>query len=119
MRRAVPGLQLSPRRGAPDVHGYFVFDRPPATDITGLSPYPWAAGAITANVSEVAQYYRALLTGRLVDSAILSAMKSTVSEGAKADFRGSRTDSASRAIRRDAAPHGDMAATSPATSCTR
>jgi D-alanyl-D-alanine carboxypeptidase len=84
------GLQLSARRGAPDVHGYFVFDRPPATDITGLSPYPWAAGAITSNVSEVAQYYRALLTGRLVDSAMLSAMKTTVSEGAKSDFRGSR-----------------------------
>jgi hypothetical protein len=44
------------------MHGYFVFDRSPATDITGLSGYPWAAGAITANVSEVAKFYRALLT---------------------------------------------------------
>jgi D-alanyl-D-alanine carboxypeptidase len=84
------GLQLSARRGGPDVHGYFVFDRPPATDITGLSPYPWAAGAITSNVAEVARYYRALLTGRLVDAATLSAMKTTVSEGAESDFRGSR-----------------------------
>jgi D-alanyl-D-alanine carboxypeptidase len=84
------GLQLSARRGAPEMHGYFVFDRPPATDITGLSPYPWAAGAITANVSEVAQFYRALLTGRLVDPAALSAMKTTVSEGKAGDFRGSR-----------------------------
>ena len=38
-------FQTSPRMPVPDAHGYYVFDKPPATDITGLTPYPWAAGA--------------------------------------------------------------------------
>ena len=42
----------------PDAHGYYVFDKPPATDITGLSPYPWAAGAVVANAADVASFYR-------------------------------------------------------------
>jgi hypothetical protein len=33
-------LQTSPRTAIPDAHGYYVFDKPPASDITGLSPYP-------------------------------------------------------------------------------
>ena len=84
-------LQLSARRDVPDVHGYLVLNRPPATDITGLSPYPWADGAIISTLSEVARYYRALLTGRLVDPAMLSAMKTTVPEGSGSDLPGVRS----------------------------
>ena len=43
-----------------------MFDKPPATDITGLSPYPWAAGALVANAADVASFYRALLSGRML-----------------------------------------------------
>jgi D-alanyl-D-alanine carboxypeptidase len=84
-------LQTSPQRAIPDAHGYYVFDKPPATDITGLSPYAWAAGAIVANGSDVASFYRALLSGRLLPSGSLRAMTTTVSEGDfPSDIRGSR-----------------------------
>src|SRR5262245_50006991 len=53
LRRSV--LQTSPRRAIPDAHGYYVFDKPPAADITGLSPFPWAAGAIVASAADVAR----------------------------------------------------------------
>src|SRR5215210_5789709 len=85
-------LQLSPKRDVPDVHGYLTLGRPPATDITGLSPYPWAAGAITSTIDEVARYYRALLGGRLVDPVMLRTMKTSVPEGPESDgFPGRRS----------------------------
>jgi D-alanyl-D-alanine carboxypeptidase len=79
-------FQRSARMPVPDAHGYYVFDKPPATDITGLSPYPWAAGALVANAADVASFYRALLSGRLFNAGSLRALKTTVGEGKKADL---------------------------------
>jgi D-alanyl-D-alanine carboxypeptidase len=59
-------------------HGYYVFGSPPATDITQLYPFSWAAGAIVSNTLDVAKYYRALLRGRLLEPGSLRAMKTVV-----------------------------------------
>lgn len=83
-------LQTSPRTAVPDAHGYYVFDKPPAADITGLSPYPWAAGAVGANAGDVASFYRALLSGRLLNAGSLRALKTTVAEGKEAGIAGAR-----------------------------
>jgi D-alanyl-D-alanine carboxypeptidase len=84
-------LQTSPRTTVPEAHGYYLLDKPPATDITGLSPYPWAAGAIVATASDVADFYRALLSGRLLRTTSLHAMETTVSEdNFPTDIKGSR-----------------------------
>ena len=79
-------FQTSPRMAVPDAHGYYVFDKPPAADITGLSPYPWAAGALVANAADVASFYRALLSGRLLNPGSLRALKTTVAEGKGAEM---------------------------------
>ena len=79
-------FQTSPRMPVPDAHGYYVFDKPPAADITGLSPYPWAAGALVANAADVASFYRALLSGRLLNAGSLRALKTTVAEGKGAEM---------------------------------
>jgi len=79
---------LSSHEAFPSAHGYFVLDRPPATDITGLSPYPWASGAIVSDSREVARYYAALLSGDLLSAASLAAMKTTVGQGGEADISG-------------------------------
>src|SRR5262249_33199760 len=84
-------LQRSPGTAIPDAHGYYRLDKPPTADITGLSPYPWAAGAIVATASDVADFYRALLSGRLLRPTSLRAIETTVSEGNfPTDIRGSR-----------------------------
>ncbi|HEY6891345.1 MAG TPA: serine hydrolase domain-containing protein [Solirubrobacter sp.] len=74
---------------APFAHGYRVFDQPPATDITGLNPYPWAAGAMVATAHDAARFYEALLGGRLLDRRLLREMKTTV-ENPGGDFKGQR-----------------------------
>jgi D-alanyl-D-alanine carboxypeptidase len=83
-------LPVSPGLAAPYAHGYFTLAKPPASDISGLSPYPWAAGAIVASGADTATFYRALLQGKLLQPEQLAAMKRTLSEGAKADLEGSR-----------------------------
>src|SRR4029077_6835505 len=70
-------FQTRPGLVAPYAHGYYVFDKPPATDISGLSPYPWAAGAIVANAAEIATFYRALLRGKLLHAKELKEMTTT------------------------------------------
>jgi D-alanyl-D-alanine carboxypeptidase len=82
-------FQTSPRMPVPDAHGYYIF-KPPATDITGLSPYPWAAGAIVSNAGDVASFYGALLSGRLLNAASLRALMTTVSEGKEGETADSR-----------------------------
>lgn len=83
-------FQTRPGLSPPYAHGYYIIKRPPAADISGLSPYPWAAGAITSTASDVANFYRALLLGRLLPRAELGEMRTTISEGAHADLPGSR-----------------------------
>lgn len=83
-------FQTHPGLSAPYAHGYYVFDKPPATDISGLSPYPWAAGAIVASGTDVMAFYHALLAGELLPAAELDTMKTTLSEGPQTDLPGSR-----------------------------
>jgi D-alanyl-D-alanine carboxypeptidase len=61
----------------PHAHGYLVIKKPPATDVTGLYPFPWAAGAIISDAPDTATFYRALLSGRLLSPALLQAMQTT------------------------------------------
>lgn len=57
--------------------------KPPAIDVTGLSPFPWAAGAIVSAVNDTATFYRALLSGRLLPADLVTAMETTVAEDPK------------------------------------
>ena len=65
------------RMPSPHAHGYLVIKKPPATDVTGLYPFPWAAGAIVSNAADTATFYRALLSGRLLSRRLLHAMQTT------------------------------------------
>ena len=83
-RRIFQPLQLSAtsfpttaRIASPHAHGYLVIKKPPATDVTGLYPFPWAAGAIVSNAADTATFYRALLSGRLLSPKLLHAMQTT------------------------------------------
>ena len=52
----------------PYAHGYMVLGAPPAIDVTGLSPtLSPASGAIVSTADDVADFYRALLSGRFFD----------------------------------------------------
>jgi D-alanyl-D-alanine carboxypeptidase len=79
-----------PRIASPYAHGYYVFAKPPATDVSGVSPFPWAAGAMVSTGADVLSFYRALLAGDLLEPKLLNAMKKTVSEGRRTDIPGSR-----------------------------
>ena len=68
---------MTARMPSPHAHGYLVIKKPPATDVTGLYPFPWAAGAIISNAADTATFYRALLAGRLLSPAMLGAMQTT------------------------------------------
>ena len=66
---------------SPYAHGYMLLGDPPLTDVTGLSPsLAPGSGGIVSTVRDVADFYRALLSGRLLKHAQLQAMKTTVSE---------------------------------------
>jgi D-alanyl-D-alanine carboxypeptidase len=66
---------------SPYAHGYRLFGKPPLIDVTGLSPsLAPGSGAIVSTVRDVADFYRALLAGRLLEPEQLHAMKTTVSE---------------------------------------
>ena len=65
---------------APDlVHGYVKVEGTPLIDITpGLNPtWGWAAGAIVSNPGDVATFYRALFTRKLLPATQLAEMEST------------------------------------------
>ena len=69
---------------SPYAHGYFLLGKPPLADLSGLSPsLSGPAGAIVSTVDDVAGFYRALLTGRLLGPAQLDAMKTTLPTGAE------------------------------------
>ena len=54
---------------------------PPLTDVTRLSPsLAPGSGGIVSTVGDIADFYRALLSGQLLKPAQLQAMKTTVSE---------------------------------------
>jgi D-alanyl-D-alanine carboxypeptidase len=80
-----PGLKK------PYAHGYMVLGKPPAIDVTGLSPsLSFASGAIVATARDTADFYRGLLTGRLLKPDVLKAMKTTISGGPHVDIPGQR-----------------------------
>jgi D-alanyl-D-alanine carboxypeptidase len=66
------------RMPTPYVHGYTVFGKA-GFDITGISPWFFpASGGIISTVGDVADFYRALLSGRLLQPDQLKAMKTMV-----------------------------------------
>jgi D-alanyl-D-alanine carboxypeptidase len=70
----------------PYAHGYFMLGPPTLTDLSAFSPsLSGAAGAIVSTVDDVAVFYRALLSGRLLKPAQLAGMKKTLPE-AKSDL---------------------------------
>ena len=76
---------------SPYAHGYMVVGKPPVTDVTGLSPsLSPASGAIVSTADDVLDFYRALLSGRLLPAHLLKAMMTTISEGPHVDIPGQR-----------------------------
>ena len=66
---------------SPYAHGYRLFGELPLVDVTGLSPsLAPGSGAIVSTVRDVADFYRALLAGKVLEPEQLKAMKQTVSE---------------------------------------
>jgi D-alanyl-D-alanine carboxypeptidase len=60
----------------PHIHGYMFVGAPSPMDVTDFSPTVLgAAGAILSNADDIADFYRALLRGRLFGAAELTAMK--------------------------------------------
>jgi D-alanyl-D-alanine carboxypeptidase len=74
----------TPRMPTPYAHGYTVLGKQARFDITGISPslFP-ASGAIISSVGDVADFYRALLSGRLLRPELLKAMKTMVPVGSR------------------------------------
>jgi D-alanyl-D-alanine carboxypeptidase len=63
----------------PYAHGYFMLKQPSLTDLSAFSPsLSGAAGAIVSTVDDVATFYRALLSGRLLKPAQMKAMQTTL-----------------------------------------
>ena len=73
----------SRRLPSPAAHGYFTFSGTQPTDVTSLYPYPWASGAAVATVSDVARFYRQVLSGRLLSPRLMAAMETTVDASAE------------------------------------
>ena len=70
-------------------HGYMLLGKPPLTDVTSLSPtLAPGSGGIVSTVREVADFYRALLSGELLRPRQLRAMKQTVSQKTGKDAAG-------------------------------
>jgi D-alanyl-D-alanine carboxypeptidase len=64
---------------SPYAHGYFLLGPPPLVDVSAFSPsLSGAAGGIVSTVGDVAVFYRALLSGRLIEPALLKSMKTTM-----------------------------------------
>jgi D-alanyl-D-alanine carboxypeptidase len=66
----------TPQIVGPHAHGYFVIGKPPAQDVTAVTPsFVWANGAIVSTADDVAAFYRALLAGKLLAPTMLQAMR--------------------------------------------
>ena len=110
---------------SPYAHGYRLFGELPLVDVTGLSPsLAPGSGAIVSTVRDVADFYRALLAGRLLEPEQLKAMKTTCPSGPaspspRARDTGSASDAAGSPVPQSPsvsrAPAGAIAASSPAT----
>ena len=66
---------------SPYAHGYRLFGELPLVDVTGLSPsLAPGSGAIVSTMRDVADFYRALLAGKVLKREQLKAMRTAVSE---------------------------------------
>ena len=72
----------TPRMPRPYAHGYTVLGKQAGFDITHISPslFP-ASGAIISSVGDIADFYRAFLSDRLLPPELLKAMKTMVPTG--------------------------------------
>ena len=69
----------APTIKGPHIHGYELVGKPPLTDTSDISPtYGWSAGAIVSTSDDIARFYRALVTERLIRPAELAAMRTTI-----------------------------------------
>ena len=68
---------MTPDLPNPHAYGYLVLGNPPAADVTGLYPFPWAAGALVSTAADTATFYRQLLAGRLLSPRMMRAMQTT------------------------------------------
>jgi D-alanyl-D-alanine carboxypeptidase len=77
----------STRLPSPYAHGYFLLGEPPLVDVSAFSPsLSGAAGAIVSTVDDVADFYRALFSGHLLDPQLLAAMRETPLPASNADL---------------------------------
>jgi D-alanyl-D-alanine carboxypeptidase len=72
----------SPRIAGHSARGYALIGKPPAKDVSLVTPtWAGAAGAMVSTADDVARFERALLRGRLLPANLLSAMETTVAMG--------------------------------------
>jgi D-alanyl-D-alanine carboxypeptidase len=88
LRLSTTSFPTAPAVSARDAHGYLVIGKPPALDVTALSPYAWAAGAIVSTGADVATFYGALLAGGLLSRNGLAELQATLP--ANGDLPGTR-----------------------------
>jgi D-alanyl-D-alanine carboxypeptidase len=82
LRLADTTYPTTPRMPNPYAHGYMIFGKHAGFDISHISPSLYAsAGAIISTVGDVADFYRGLLAGRLLQPGVLKEMKPMVSAG--------------------------------------
>lgn len=72
---------------SPYAHGYFLLGPPPLADLSAFSPsLSGPAGAIVSTVGDVAAFYRALLSGRVLVPALLRTMMRTIPGAENSDL---------------------------------
>jgi D-alanyl-D-alanine carboxypeptidase len=80
----------SPHIAGTYAHGYFQLDGARPRDVSVFSQSStWAAGAIVSTADDLANFYRALLRGRLLRAGLLRAMETTVPVAADPNGGGS------------------------------
>ncbi len=76
LRLRATSLPTGPDIAGRHAHGYFLR---PREDVTVGSPsVQWAAGALVSNANDLARFFRALLSGRLLRPDLLELMRTTV-----------------------------------------
>jgi D-alanyl-D-alanine carboxypeptidase len=71
-----------PQIDRPHARGYQVLDKPPARDVTAVTPsVAGAAGALVSTADDLSTFYRGLLAGRVLSADLLREMQTTVATG--------------------------------------
>jgi D-alanyl-D-alanine carboxypeptidase len=71
-------FSTSPRIGGSHARGYYSPENGPLTDVTGIQPFPWTAGAVVSTPADIARFYRALLQKQLLSNDQMRTMQTTV-----------------------------------------